>query len=47
MLRNKIMWVLSLILIASMVLAACTTQTAEVIVQTVEVEKEVVANPNC
>jgi peptide/nickel transport system substrate-binding protein len=41
MLRNKIMWVLSLILIASMVLAACAPTTVEVI-KTVEVEKEVV-----
>jgi peptide/nickel transport system substrate-binding protein len=42
MLRNKIMWVLSLVIIASMVLTACGTPTAEVIVQTVEVEKQVV-----
>ena len=43
MLRNKIMWVLSLVVIASMVLTACggTVQTVEV-VTTVEVEKEVV-----
>ena len=40
MLRNKIMWVLSLIVVASMVLAACQPQTIEVI-KTVEVEKEV------
>ena len=42
MLRNKIMWVLSLIVIASMVLTACGAQTVEV-VKTVEVIKEVVA----
>jgi len=42
MLRNKIMWVLSLIVIASMILTACGAQTVEV-VKTVEVIKEVVA----
>ena len=41
MLRNKLMWVLSLIVIASMVLSACGTQTVEV-VKTVEVTKQVV-----
>lgn len=43
MLRNKIFWILSLVMIASMVLSACggTVQTVEV-VTTVEVEKEVV-----
>lgn len=42
MLRTKIMWVLSLVIVASMLLAACAPQTVEVI-KTVEVEKEVVA----
>jgi peptide/nickel transport system substrate-binding protein len=43
MFRNKILWVLSLVVIASMVLSACggTVQTVEV-VTTVEVTKEVV-----
>jgi peptide/nickel transport system substrate-binding protein len=43
MLRNKIIWVLSLVVIAGMVLTACggTVQTVEV-VTTVEVTKEVV-----
>jgi peptide/nickel transport system substrate-binding protein len=43
MFRNKLLWVLSLVVIASMVLTACggTVQTVEV-VKTVEVTKEVV-----
>jgi peptide/nickel transport system substrate-binding protein len=44
--RNKILFVASLLIIASMVLAACAQPTAEVIekevIKTVEVEKEVV-----
>ena len=38
--RNKLFGVLSLLIAASMILAACTTPTAEKIVETVIVEKE-------